>query len=250
MRRRAEGREPAARSQGPALGRGHRGIAAVATTLLAAAAVVLLVAGFRSSGGPPQPARHAEASVPAARDLAPSATSSGRTSAGPAGGSAVQAVDFGPVLDRSRPVRVRIPSIGVDVSPLVDLALDARGQLAAPARFDQAGWYADGPAPGELGPAVVAAHVDSKAGPAVFFRLGAVKPGDVVLVGRADGVVARFVVDEVARYPKARFPTARVYATARQRAELRLITCGGAFDHRTGHYLDNVVVYAHLVGPA
>ncbi|KQX66338.1 hypothetical protein ASD06_07485 [Angustibacter sp. Root456] len=221
----------------------------MATTVLAAAAVVLLVAGFRSSGGPPQPAHRTETVAPATSSAAPSSTPSApASSSGTAGGSVAPAADFGPVLDRSRPVRLRLPSLGVDVTPLVDLALDSRGQLAAPSRFDQVGWYADGPAPGELGPAVLAGHVDSKAGPAVFFKLGALKRGDAVLVTRADGLVARFVVDEVGRYPKARFPTERVYGTARHRAELRLITCGGAFNHRTGHYLDNIVVYAHLVG--
>ncbi len=81
----------------------------------------------------------------------------------------------------------------------------------------------------------------------MFFRLGELEPGATVSVAREDGRTARFVVDKVERYPKDRFPTVAVYGDTTQRAELRLITCGGAFDSRTGHYQDNVVAYAHLV---
>jgi sortase (surface protein transpeptidase) len=90
--------------------------------------------------------------------------------------------------------------------------------------------------------------VDSKAGPAIFYRLGDLRRGDRIAVGREDGTTARCVVDRVEEYPKVEFPTTEVYGNSTSRAELRLITCGGDFDHRTGHYVDNVVVFAHLVG--
>jgi sortase (surface protein transpeptidase) len=147
----------------------------------------------------------------------------------------------------SAPVALRIPSIELATKGLVDLELDGKGELEAPKDFQQAGWYAAGPTPGEFGPAVIAAHVDSHLGPAVFYRLGAVKKGATVLVERKDGSTATFVVDRVERYPKAQFPTSRVYADTGGRAELRLITCGGDIDRESGHYVDNVVAYAHLV---
>ena len=147
----------------------------------------------------------------------------------------------------SPPVGLRIPSIKVATTGLVDLGLDDKGELEAPKDFQQAGWYAAGPTPGEFGPSVIAAHVDSHLGPAVFYRLGALKKGAKVVVERKDGSTARFVVDRVERYPKAQFPTSEVYADTGGRAELRLITCGGDIDQRSGHYVDNVVAYAHLV---
>ncbi len=156
--------------------------------------------------------------------------------------------DLGPVLPAADPVAVRIPSIGVDSPVLEPLALDADGVLPAPADYALPGWYTGGPHPGQLGPAVLAGHVDGPDGPAVFYRLGELAVGATVEVGRSDGTVATFVVDAVERYAKADFPTSRVYGNTTDRAEIRLITCGGAFDRTTGHYVDNIVVFGHLVG--
>jgi sortase (surface protein transpeptidase) len=141
---------------------------------------------------------------------------------------------------------VRIPAIGVAARDVVRLARNADGTLQVPADPGRAGWYELGPSPGELGAAVIAAHVDSRTGPALFWRLGELTRHDRVQIVRADGSVAVFAVDTVARYPKAAFPTAAVYG-ATTRPELRLITCGGTFDRSTGHYRDNTVVFAHLV---
>jgi sortase (surface protein transpeptidase) len=137
---------------------------------------------------------------------------------------------------------VVIPAIGVDAA-LVGLGLDKAGALEVPARFDVAGWWTGGARPGERGPAVIAGHVDSKTGPAIFYRLGALRPGDRVIVRRRDGSSVRFRVRSIARYAKRRFPTRRVYGPTRT-AELRLITCSWTFDRDAGHYLDNTVVYA------
>ena len=142
----------------------------------------------------------------------------------------------------SRPVRIEIPSIGVD-APIIGLGLNPDRTLEVPTDYGDAGWWTGGPRPGERGPAVIAGHVDSRTGPAVFFRIGELQPGaKIVVVGR-DGTRARFSVLGSERYPKAHFPTARVYGRTRA-ATLRLITCSGDFDHATGHYLDNTVVYA------
>jgi sortase (surface protein transpeptidase) len=140
------------------------------------------------------------------------------------------------------PVRVVIPRIGVD-APLIRLGLDGDGALEVPERFDVAGWWTGGARPGERGPAVIAGHVDSKTGPAVFYAIGTLRRGDRVIVRRRDGSSVRFRVRRSERYAKQRFPTRRVYGPTR-RPELRLITCSGTFDRASGHYLDNTVVYA------
>ncbi|PRY51669.1 sortase family protein [Geodermatophilus tzadiensis] len=143
------------------------------------------------------------------------------------------------------PARVRVPPIGVD-TPLVGLGLDAAGALEAPAAYDRAGWFAGGTVPGEVGPAVVAGHVDSVDGPAVFARLRELVPGDEVLVDRTDGTTARFRVTDVERHPKDAFPTEAVYGPTAD-PQLRLVTCGGDFDRAARSYEDNVVVFATLV---
>lgn len=149
-------------------------------------------------------------------------------------------------LPPAEPKRVRIPKIKVD-APVRPLGLDKDGWLEVPplSRPELTGWYRLGPTPGQLGPAVIVGHVNSKAGPAVFARLHTLAKGDTVEVKRADGRVAVFRVDEVQRIDKHAFPTARVYGNL-PHAGLRLITCGGAFDRRTGTYEDNVIVYATL----
>ncbi|MFJ6196315.1 class F sortase [Micromonospora sp. NPDC092111] len=145
------------------------------------------------------------------------------------------------------PTRVRVARIGVD-STLTTLGLDRAGALVPPAEFDRAGWYGGGPAPGDPGPAVIAGHLDSRRGPAVFARLGELRPGDRIEVWRGDRPVS-FRVTGALRTPKDAFPTATVYGPT-PGPELRLITCGGDFDRRVGHYRDNVVVFAVADPPA
>jgi hypothetical protein len=156
------------------------------------------------------------------------------------------AVPVVPVADEAAvaaPTGLAIPAVGLDRRELVDLGLDGEGRLEAPVEFDRVGWWSRGVAPGARGPAVLVGHVDSVAGPAVFFRLRDLTAGDVIDVPRADGSVVRFVVDAVERYPKDAFPTERVYGPTAD-AELRLITCGGSFDRAERSYVDNVVVFA------
>ena len=156
----------------------------------------------------------------------------------------------GLVLPSSRPVAIGIPAIGVR-SSLLYVGLTAENTVEVPApgpQYNLAAWYKYSSTPGSLGPAVIIGHVDSAAqGPSVFFNLGDLQPGDKVLVTRGDGLVAVFRVDGVRLYPKDHFPTQLVYG-ANDHAVLRLVTCGGPFDHATGHYLDNIVVFASLVG--
>jgi sortase (surface protein transpeptidase) len=151
-------------------------------------------------------------------------------------------------LPRSKPVTLDIPSIGVH-SAVQYLGQTAEGALETPAPgplYDTAAWYRYSPTPGSLGPAILMGHIDSAwNGPSVFFRLGELRPGDRVSITRADDSVAVFVVDRVSSYAKDDFPTDLVYGDI-DHAGLRLITCGGAFDDATGHYLDNIVVFATL----
>jgi hypothetical protein len=146
----------------------------------------------------------------------------------------------------ARPVWLTIPAIGVRAH-VVDLGVNPSGSIQVPATTTVVGWYTGGPEPGAIGPAVIVGHVDSRAGPGVFFWLRTLRPGQRVYVGRADGTMAVFTVTRVQMYAKDQFPTAAVYGPVPD-AELRLITCGGAFDAARGSYLSNVVVYARLTG--
>lgn len=143
------------------------------------------------------------------------------------------------------PTALRIPAIGV-ATGVVRLGLDASGALQPPDGPDIAGWFAAGPVPGDLGPALLAGHIDSRSGPAVFFRIGRLHAGDEVQVDRSDGRTVVFRVVEVATFPKDRFPTDQVYGPT-PLAELRLVTCGGPFDRAAHRYLDNVIVHAVAV---
>ena len=140
------------------------------------------------------------------------------------------------------PVALTIPLIGVKTN-LITLGLAAGGALQVPSSTSIAGWYTGSPRPGAIGSAIIVGHIDSLTGPGVFYRLAELRAGDDVYVQRADGTTAEFRVTSVQTYLKDKFPTQTVYGPTPD-AELRLITCGGAFDPATGHYLSNIVVYA------
>ncbi|MEZ0157134.1 class F sortase [Streptomyces althioticus] len=208
----------------------------------------LLLATTLMGGGedPPDDAHgpHASRTVAAA----PSAGAS----TGPAeGGTAVSPSPAerspGKHLPRSAPTRLVIPSIGVN-APFTALDVDSKGQLEAPPpnNTNLVGWYAKGVSPGELGTAIVAGHVDTKTSAAVFARLSELKKGDRFQVRRADGTRATFVVDEAESFAKDDFPNERVYADTPD-AQVRLITCAGAYDRTAKDYTENLVVFAHLV---
>jgi LPXTG-site transpeptidase (sortase) family protein len=141
-----------------------------------------------------------------------------------------------------RPVRIVIPAIGVS-APVIPLYLNRNGTLQVPKSFSQTGWFVQGPEPGENGPAVIVGHVDSKSGPAVFWRLRALRRGDQIKVVLKNRSTVRFVVQSTRRVPKNHFPTKLVYGSTKG-PTLRLITCDGRFDRSTGHYVDNYVVFA------
>lgn len=149
-----------------------------------------------------------------------------------------------PEAPQGSPARVSIPSIEVD-APVVDLARNPDGTLQVP-DWQDAGWFARGPEAGQRGAAVVVGHVDSQEGPAVFYRLDELRSGDAIDIALDDGTgTVRYLVDRIERFPKDAFPTLDVYGLT-PGPELRLITCDGEFDSATGHYVDNLVVYATL----
>lgn len=225
---------------------GRRGlVATVAVGVLAASGATAIAVAVAAQKHAPVPPSAAGSFGPAAVSPTPSdAIPAARSSPDPA------PKVVGPVLPSSKPVSIDIPVIDVH-STLQYLGLTAQGTLQVPApgpQYNEAAWYKYSPTPGSLGPAVISGHVDSVAqGPSVFFNLGDLRRGDKVLVTRADGLVAVFRVDGVRRYPKDHFPTLLVYGNT-DHAALRLITCGGPFDYATGHYVENIVVFASLVG--
>ena len=151
-------------------------------------------------------------------------------------------------LARSVPVSIRVPDIGVS-APVMEVGQNADDTVQVPPLDDHnlTGWYRYGPSPGQRGPAVILGHVDSRTGISVFYSLKDLRAGDRVYVTLADGKVAAFAVDGVQKTAKDAFPTAAIYGKAGY-PSLRLITCGGPFDEATGHYVDNIIVYAHLIG--
>lgn len=226
--------------------RGRQFIAAAAAVLVIAGVIALLI-GLRAQRHPPQPPASAaipyvssSSPAPAASSSAPSPGASARVSQSP--------LTKGPLLARSTPVRLEIPAIKVS-SDLLQLGLNPDQTVQVPplTRDSRAGWYKYSPTPGQLGPSVLLGHVDSaEYGPGVFFKLGALRPGDTLTVTRADHSAAVFRVDRVVSYPKDHFPTLEVYGNTAS-AQLRLITCGGKFDLSSHNYESNIVAFATLV---
>jgi sortase (surface protein transpeptidase) len=226
---------------------GRRGLLVLLTLAAAIGGAVAIFVAVMSQQSAPQPGVSAAGTVSTSafarsQPAAPGHTRSagkphpGRSLTGPA-----------PVA-ASLPATITIPAIGVD-SAVIPIGKAADGTLAVPQPgpdLNKAAWYDHSVTPGQEGPAVIEGHIDSLAGPSVFYRLGALRPGNTIKIVRADHSVARFRVDGVRSYPTHEaFPTAAVYGSDLNRATLRLITCSN-FDSSIGHYIGNTVVYAHL----
>jgi sortase (surface protein transpeptidase) len=228
-----------------------------AAIAIAAAGLAIVVAGTtgllltRQAAPAMRPPPRGVATVPAPATAVPGAASAAHVaSATPQAGSARSAspasrrAGFQTVAPSvlADPVSLTIPLIGVRTS-LITLGRAADGSMEVPASTTVAGWYTGSALPGAIGPAVIVGHVDSVSGPGVFFRLSQLRRGDRVYVTRADGTTAVFRVTSVRTYAKDVLPVKAVYG-ATPDPEVRLITCGGAFDDATGRYLSNVVVDA------
>lgn len=239
-------RVPMARSRRPAA-RGRRLVRIAAPVVVALAALVVAdpaaapeAAGRVPDGTPPSAGSAPFAGAPVGGAVPPAAAS------GTAGSAAPALLPEGPVaLVRSEPVRLRVDRLGVDTAP-VPLGLHPDGSMEVPDDAGTVGWFTGAPTPGELGPAVLAAHVDWKGLPGAFADLDVLEAGDEIHVDRADGTTVVFAVSRVGQYPKAEFPTEEVYGDL-DHAGLRLITCGGAFDRTADSYTDNIVVFAEQV---
>lgn len=148
-------------------------------------------------------------------------------------------------MKAAAPVSIRARAVDI-TSSLGRVALNPDGTIEVPTDAGQAAWYRLGPTPGELGPAVIVGHLDSREGPAVFYRLSSLRPGQMIEVTRIDRSVAHFRIDAINTYRRDHFPTETVYGPI-DYAGLRLITCGGAYNRNTKAYESNVVVFASLV---
>lgn len=146
-----------------------------------------------------------------------------------------------PVAARPVPISVRIDAIGVE-STLDPMGIAADGSAEVPADFDRVGWFTGSPP----GPTVLLGHVDSTDGPAVFYRLRELRPGDEVSIGTADGATTRYRVERTEQVPKDDFPTFAVFGASAEDV-LRLVTCAGDFDRGERSYIDNLVVHATRV---
>lgn len=221
---------------GRSLGRrGGLTLAAVAV----AAAVVLVVIVIRAQVSAPAPHAAGRIDVPASSHGASGHRSHGRSAT----------AQSGPVpLPPSPPTTVRIPAIGVS-TPVYPIGLAPDGTLAVPQpgpHLNNAAWFENSPTPGQPGPSIIEGHVDSTEGPSVFFKLGAIKPGDRIFVTRRDGRTLTFEVNAVRDFLKSKFPTTLVYGQQQANVPtLRLITCSN-FDPSIEHHIGNEVVFAHL----
>lgn len=188
----------------------------------------------------------ASALAVAASSLPTAGTSSSSHRDGAAKG--IQVPDAGPStvsLAGVTVTHVSIPDIGVS-SDIELLALDPAGALTPPKAFDKAGWYSGGVLPGQIGPAIIAGHIDSITAPAVFANLHRVTPGMKILITLSDGTALTFTADRSQVAPKTQFPSSSVYGNV-PNPQLRVITCDGTFNRETGHYDDNLVVFATLL---
>ncbi len=148
-------------------------------------------------------------------------------------------------LQHSNATELQIPDIGVNAQ-VINVGKKADGTIQVPSDPSQVGQYQNAPSPGEIGPAIIVGHVDSMKGPAVFWRLHLLQPGETIKIVRADGTIATFKINKVENFSQENFPTQEVYGNL-DYPGLRLITCGGSFNYLTRHYSDNTVVFATLV---
>ena len=183
--------------------------------------------------------------VVAAAPTAVATDTSADTAPGSPGGTSGSVPDAALVGTLPEPTRLVIPALGIDQG-FIDLTVDPDGTMGVPATASEIGWWADGPAPGESGGSLIAAHVNLDGRSGAFAELGSMEVGQEVIVDREDGTTATYQVSAVEQFAKDAFPDSRVY-TYEGPTRLHLVTCGGVFDRATGHYDDNIVVFADLV---
>lgn len=241
-----------ARRAGPVSPRWLAAVVVVGVALLASGATAAVMSGSASEGGSPTPPTRVSAAPVLAAPTTGTPSLLPPASPGPALTQPPPPSTTAPPppppttepAPAARPDAVEIPAIGV-TAPVDPMGLDAAGALEVPTDFARVGWWSGGPAPGDPGAGVLEGHVDSTDGPAVFYALRELRPGDEITVHRVDGTSAVFVVDRLESYAKDAFPAFDVYGRTGPPV-LRLITCTGSFDRSSRSYVDNLVVYASL----
>ncbi|MFD0655909.1 class F sortase [Thermocatellispora tengchongensis] len=176
----------------------------------------------------------------------PASADTGMFQAAPTVPPPLPAIQPAPPMQPSTPIRLVIKRLSVN-APIksVGLARDGTIQVPPADNANLVGWYRHGPTAGEAGPSVMLGHKDTRTRSAVFSRLDEIRNGDTIEVYRRDGTVAVFTVGGVEQADKKTFPTQRVYGP-QANAQLHLITCGGSYNRSTGHYTDNIIVYATM----
>lgn len=253
---RASGSDRSGASSGP------RSRAYLVLCILLIAVAGLLLGRYSATAAPPEALSSGLGSIPPAMATASPGSPSEESTSAPTNASpepqAAEAPGPSPsppaspaespapfTMEPSPPSSIKVPTVGI-TSTLGQVGLNPDGTIAVPTDYSQAAWYQLGPTPGELGPAVILGHVDSRKGPAVFYNLSSTRPGQTIDVTRADKTVAHFRVDAINTYRRDQFPTQAVYGPI-DYAGLRLITCGGAYDQKAKAYESNVVVFATLI---
>jgi sortase A len=142
------------------------------------------------------------------------------------------------------PVSLSIPAIEVQAA-VMNVGLLENGQMGVPSDYMEVGWFEPGTKPGERGNAVLAGHVDSKTGPAIFFNLNELEVGDEVMVTGEKGKKLTFIVRDKKVFPKDNAPVSEIFGYTSRR-QLNLITCTGTFDRKQGGHIDRLVIYTEL----
>lgn len=226
-------------------------------TMVLLAVAALLMGRYFTTPTPPEVASGL-GSIPAATAQAvpgpaPSGTASPPVPATPKARAAAKPPPAAPTrpapspstMKAATPLSINAPTVEI-TSSLGQVAMNPNGTIEVPTNPDQAAWYRLGPTPGQLGPAVIVGHLDSIKGPAVFYRLSSLRPGQIINITRSDKTVAHFRIDAINTYRRDHFPTQAVYGPINY-AGLRLITCGGAYNKNAKAYDSNVVVFATLI---
>lgn len=157
---------------------------------------------------------------------------------GPAPAAAVVAGDS--------PTRLRIPALNIDAK-VQQTGLTKSGAMGTPSNFTDVAWYKYGPAPGQVGSAVIDGHVDnglSLAG--VFKHLGDIKTDDDVYVTMQSGTQLHFKVSDIEIYPYKDAPSDLIFNRA-DTVRLNLVTCDGTWVKGDKTYNERLVVYTTLV---
>ncbi|MCL5784179.1 MAG: class F sortase [Patescibacteria group bacterium] len=140
------------------------------------------------------------------------------------------------------PQKLIIDRIGINTA-VESVGLDSQGRMDVPTDVNDVGWYNLGVRPGEKGNAVIDGHLDSPSGPAVFYGLSTLGPGDQIRVVDEQGKEYKFIVTDKKIYPYSQVPLNEIFGPS-GKPELNLITCGGTWNSSAKNYSDRIVIYS------